>query len=173
MPLGTCPRKVTAFHTYVIPSMVCRLPILVRNCIKAAKRRLSRIDPDFSHNLVKFRSRSGETWPVSFLQYLGFGTMAHPMLWKSYTVHENGRVTARVYQTNQPVLHRSELLFPVGHPLREGYEKLTAAEEKAGLLDKPPGRLKPWCDRLKTKGYTTIGVDLVPLAGRNKKKEKK
>jgi hypothetical protein len=64
---------------------------------------------------------------------------------------------------NPPILHRKEYFLHEGHPLREKFAKLTAQEEKAGLIEDTAtiGTQEGWKARLAEKGYALRGHQLV------------
>jgi hypothetical protein len=64
---------------------------------------------------------------------------------------------------NPPVLHRKESFLAPNHPLREKFGRLTAQEEKHGLLDDPSGiGTRDGCTRrLEERGFALKGHRLV------------
>jgi hypothetical protein len=69
---------------------------------------------------------------------------------------------------NPPVLHRKETFLPASDPLRAKFARLTAQEEKHGLLDDPSGigTREGWARRLSERGFTLKGHRLVKQSGR-------
>ncbi len=70
---------------------------------------------------------------------------------------------------NPPVLHRKESFLHSEHPLRDRFARLTAQEEKAGLLEDASGlgTRERWAKRLAERGYALKGHRLVRAVGRN------
>ena len=86
-------------------------------------------------NLVKLHRHSGK---VSYLVYPDFEADPHPALLRSIKLSLRTReLDCHDYatSTNPPVLHRKETFLPPGHPLLAKFARLTAQEEKHGLLD--------------------------------------
>ena len=65
--------------------------------------------------------------------------------------------------TNPPVLHRKETFLAPDHPLYAKFARLTAQEEKHGLLDEPSGigTRDGWAKRLAERGFVLKGHKLV------------
>jgi DNA phosphorothioation-associated putative methyltransferase len=74
---------------------------------------------------------------VSYLAYPDFDTVAHPALATSVRA-DLGRLDVRIRDfrlfSNPPILHRKETFVPADYPGRERFARLTAQEERAGLL---------------------------------------
>ena len=86
-------------------------------------------------NLIKIHRRSGK---LSYLVYPEFDDDPHPVLLRSIRVNLRTRqIDSNDYaqSTNPPVLHRKETFLAGDHPLRAKFARLTAQEEKHGLLD--------------------------------------
>jgi hypothetical protein len=66
------------------------------------------------------------------------------------------------------VLHRKESFLPPDDPLHGKFARLTAQEEKQGLLDDPGGigMRDGWTRRLAEKGFALKGHQLVRAAGK-------
>ncbi len=64
---------------------------------------------------------------------------------------------------NPPVLHRKETFLTASHPLYARFARLTAQEEKHGLLDDPAtfGTKDGWQARLSEAGFALRGHRLV------------
>jgi hypothetical protein len=64
---------------------------------------------------------------------------------------------------NPPILHRKETFLTAGHPLHGKFARLTAQEEKNGLLDETSGigTRDGWQARLTERGFTLKGHRLV------------
>jgi hypothetical protein len=120
------------------------------------------ISQDF--NLVKFRT---DELKLSFLSYPSFETDAHPTLSKAISVDlaaGKARHTDYAGNSNPPILHRKETFLPAGHPLRQQFERLTLAEEAAGLYENSEtiGFRLNWERLLRSKGLTISGHELRP-----------
>lgn len=75
---------------------------------------------------------------VSYLSYPGFEKIAHPVLTGTFVISLGSyqvRYRDYVESSNPPILHRKETMIAPGHPLYERFAKLTAQEERRGLLD--------------------------------------
>jgi DNA phosphorothioation-associated putative methyltransferase len=107
---------------------------------------------------------------VSLLAYPGFFEIAFPSLAEAWIVDLDARkVSHRRYAktSNQPVLHRKELLLPRSHPRHAEFAELTRAAERAGLFDDQAaiGTLLVWEARLARVGLTVQGHTLVAVEG--------
>ena len=69
--------------------------------------------------------------------------------------------------TNPPVLHRKDAFLAPDHPLQARFARLTAQEEKSGLLDNPSGigTRDGWARRLTGRGFCLKGHRLVKSKG--------
>ena len=86
-------------------------------------------------NLIKIHRRSGKP---SYLVYPDFDDDPHPALLRSIRVNLRTRqIDSNDYgqSANPPVLHRKETFLTADHPLHARFARLTAEEEKHGLLD--------------------------------------
>ena len=86
-------------------------------------------------NLIKLHRHSGK---VSYLVYPDFETDPHPALVRSVKLSLRTReIECFDYSgaANPPVLHRKETFLTADHPLHARFARLTAQEEKHGLLD--------------------------------------
>lgn len=75
---------------------------------------------------------------VSYLSYPTFDTDPHPPLHASYTVKLRSLTASYRSYTNSrnpPILHRKEEMVGPSYPQRSKFARLTAQEEKWGLLD--------------------------------------
>lgn len=102
--------------------------------------------------LIKFRADKPK---VSYLHYPDFDTNPHPALHSAMQANLSSLyVDYRDYSAsdNPPILHRKETFVTTDYPLYEKFAKLTAQEEKAGLLENPIsiGTRKGWTERLET-----------------------
>lgn len=124
-------------------------------------------------NLVKFRT---DELKLSFLAYPEFECDPHPVLRHAITIDlaaGKARHTDYADNANPPILHRKETFLPTGHPLRGQFEKLTRAEEAAGLYEKTAtiGFKLNWEKLLNSKGLVISGHTLVEAAGTSTKGE--
>lgn len=100
--------------------------------------------------IIKFRADKPK---VSYLYYPDFDTDPHPALHSSMQANLSSLyVDFRDYSTseNPPILHRKETFVDKTYPNYEKFAKLTAQEEKYGLLTNPIsiGTRKNWQQRL-------------------------
>ena len=91
---------------------------------------------------------------VSYLEYPDFDRDPHPVLRRSTFVRIGALdVDERDYvnAANPPVLHRKETFVANDYPVRQKFARLTAQEERFGLLDtetRTIGHLRGWQARL-------------------------
>jgi len=114
-------------------------------------------------NLVKLHRHSGK---VSYLVYPDFDTDPHPALVRSVKLSLRTReIECLEYAgtANPPVLHRKETFVTPDHPLYAHFARLTAQEEKHGLLDDSAtiGTRDGWQARLKAAGLALKGHRVV------------
>jgi DNA phosphorothioation-associated putative methyltransferase len=114
-------------------------------------------------NLIKLHRQSGK---VSYLVYPDFETDPHPALQRSVKLSLRTReIDCFDYtaSTNPPVLHRKETFLTADHPLHAKFARLTAQEEKHGLLDDSSaiGNREGWSSRLAERGFAVKGHRLV------------
>jgi DNA phosphorothioation-associated putative methyltransferase len=114
-------------------------------------------------NLIKIHRFSGK---VSYLVYPEFDFDPHPALLRSVKLCMRTRqIDCQEYgqASNPPVLHRKETFLGPDHQDRQKYSRLTALEEKAGLLEETAtiGTRDGWNTKLREKGYTLRGHRLV------------
>jgi DNA phosphorothioation-associated putative methyltransferase len=69
--------------------------------------------------------------------------------------------------SNPPVLHRKESFLTPEHPLHGKFARLTAQEEKNGLLEDPSGigTREGWAKRLTERGFALKGHRVVRANG--------
>jgi DNA phosphorothioation-associated putative methyltransferase len=118
-------------------------------------------------NVVKIHRRSGK---LSYLVYPEFDDDPHPALLRSIRVNLRTRQidgTDYAQSANPPVLHRKESFLAADHPLHAKFARLTACEEKNGLLDNPSGigTREGWSRRLVERGFSLKGHRLVRNRG--------
>ncbi len=118
-------------------------------------------------NIIKIHRRSGK---LSYLVYPDFENDPHPALLRSVRVNLRTRqIDCNDYSqsTNPPVLHRKDTFVGPDHPLRDKFARLTAQEEKYGLLDDASriGTREGWARRLAERGFALKGHRLVKSSG--------
>jgi DNA phosphorothioation-associated putative methyltransferase len=110
---------------------------------------------------------------VSYLSYPDFDTDAHPRLAQATYVRLRGLdVDSRSYtaSANPPVLHRKEQFVREDHPRYATFARLTAQEERFGLLGedtKVIGNLDGWMTRLDEVGVEVHGHRVVRRRGQS------
>jgi DNA phosphorothioation-associated putative methyltransferase len=114
-------------------------------------------------NLIKIHRQSGK---LSYLVYPDFDTDPHPALLRCVRLNLRCRhIDCHDYahSVNPPVLHRKETFLLAEHPLHAKFARLTAQEEKAGLLEDAAGigTREAWQRRLRERGYALRGHQLV------------
>jgi DNA phosphorothioation-associated putative methyltransferase len=114
-------------------------------------------------NLIKIHRRSGK---LSYLVYPEFDDDPHPALLRSIRVNLRTRqIDSNDYaqSANPPILHRKETFLATDHPLHAKFARLTAQEEKNGLLDDTStiGTRNGWTRRLAERGFALKGHRLV------------
>jgi DNA phosphorothioation-associated putative methyltransferase len=114
-------------------------------------------------NIIKIHRRSGK---LSYLTYRDFESDPHPALLRSVRVNLRTRqIDANDYSqsTNPPVLHRKDSFLTADHTLHAKFARLTAQEEKQGLLDDAStiGTRQGWSRRLEENGFALKGHRLV------------
>lgn len=113
-------------------------------------------------NLVKL---AWDKPKVSYLAYPDFDRDPHPVLTAAAVIRlDELSVEFRGYRgrSNPPILHRKEAFVAEGYPGREKFAKLTAQEERAGLLSNPRiGTRDGWHDALTAAGKRLRGHRLV------------
>jgi DNA phosphorothioation-associated putative methyltransferase len=148
--------KLTPTALHVHRSALELLPPLLRVYEGCARALLGEVR---DANIVKLNHREPK---VTYLTYPAFDRDAHPALSSSISVNLRTfqvNVRDREYAANPPILHRKELFVPTGYPSREKFERLTAAEEKAGLLVDTTriGRRMTFQNLLDQSGYALRG----------------
>jgi DNA phosphorothioation-associated putative methyltransferase len=118
-------------------------------------------------NIIKIHRRSGK---LSYLVYPRFETDPHPALLRSVRLSLRTRqidFNDYAQSSNPPVLHRKDAFLGSDHPLREKFARLTAQEDKHGLLDDPSGigTRDGWAKRLSERGFALKGHRLVRCDG--------
>ena len=113
--------------------------------------------------LVKlFRHRAR----VSYLVYEDFDRVAHPIL-RSAVIADLKRLDIHfrdyTHSSNPPVLHRKELFVAPDYPARLRFARLTARENRLGLLDATAtiGTRNGWLSALADRGISVRGHRIV------------
>ena len=114
-------------------------------------------------NLIKLQRHSRK---VTCLMYPDFETDPHPALGRSVKLSLRTReIECLDYadSANLPVLHRKETFLTPDHPLYARFARLTAQEEKHGLLDHSAtiGTRQGWQARLNAASIALRGHRLV------------
>jgi DNA phosphorothioation-associated putative methyltransferase len=116
-------------------------------------------------NIVKIHRRTGK---LSYLVYPAFETDPHPALLRCVKLNLRTR-QLECYEyaqsTNPPVLHRKNSFLCPDHPLHAKFARLTAQEEKHGLLDDTGGigTRDGWARRLSERGFVLKGHRVMRL----------
>jgi DNA phosphorothioation-associated putative methyltransferase len=118
-------------------------------------------------NLIKIHRRSGK---LSYLVYPDFDTDPHPALLRCVRLClRTRRLDCYDYagSANPPVLHRKECFLHPDDPRHPRFARLTAQEEKHGLLDDASsiGTRQGWSQRLAERGFTLKGHRLIRSSG--------
>jgi DNA phosphorothioation-associated putative methyltransferase len=118
-------------------------------------------------NIIKIHRRSGK---LSYLVYPEFEDDPHPVLLQSVRVNLRTRqidFTDYSQSANPPVLHRKETFLLPDDPLHGKFSRLTAQEEKHGLLEQTAGigTRDGWTQRLSERGFCLKGHRLVRANG--------
>jgi hypothetical protein len=158
---GRCPvGKATSDALYVHISALDLLPAELLVYDACARVVAGAVD---NANLVKFHLDRPR---VSYLVYPDFDTDPHPALAESWVV-DLRELDLRPHdyrsRTNPPVLHRKELFVAADHPRHDTFARLTAQEDRRGLLDDPLtiGTREGWQRRLDEAGWALRGHRLV------------
>jgi DNA phosphorothioation-associated putative methyltransferase len=120
-------------------------------------------------NILKLHRQKPQ---VSYLEYPAFERDPHPAL-ATVVVARLGKLdlSFRDFRDspNPPVLHRKETFVAPDHPGKAKFERLTAQEQRAGLLDTSTaiGTRGGWEAVLEVAGYETAGHRLVRTSSRN------
>lgn len=152
--------KLLPHALYVHHTAVGHLPPVLRVYEGCGRQLAGTVD---GLTLVKlFRRRPR----VSYLAYDDFERVAHPAL-RSSVVADLQRLDLhhRDYtrSANPPVLHRKELFVAADHPARERFARLTAREDRLGLLDAASeiGTRAGWQAALARRGVSIRGHRVV------------
>jgi DNA phosphorothioation-associated putative methyltransferase len=148
--------KRTPDALYVHVSTLPSLPPPLRIYEGSARHYVGHVE---EANLVKFHRHR---FQVSYLTYTDFEKDPHPALTESLVVALDVlsvRYTSYQDRDNPPVLHRKETFLEATHPLYSRFAKLTAQEERCGLLEDSSaiGTRHGWNARLNENGYRIVG----------------
>jgi DNA phosphorothioation-associated putative methyltransferase len=152
--------KCTPAALYVHRSSLDQLPLLLRAFEGCARGYLGEVE---GSNLVKLYRREPK---ISYLSYPDSERDAHPALAFSLNVDlREFRTKMRRFDTqpNPPILHRKELFVAHDFKRRATFARLTAAEERSGLLEDPDqiGLQRGWLRLLREKGFKLQGHRLI------------
>lgn len=158
--------KRTPTALYVHVSALDRLPLLLRAFAGCGQGYLGAVD---GATLIKLYRREPK---LSYLAYPDFDDDPHPALDVALNVDlRELRLKRRRFhgQPNPPILHRKECFVADDYPRRATFARLTAAEEKAGLLEETDriGLKHGWeavlaGKRLTLKGHRLVAQPLKP-----------
>jgi DNA phosphorothioation-associated putative methyltransferase len=148
--------KQTPQALYVHATALHRLPTLLRLYVACARGLVGDVDGANVFKLHRLRPQ------VSFLCYPTFDEVAHPRLAFSAIVNlDEARASFKDYSgaRNPPVLHRKDEFVGADHPLYARFQRLTAIEERAGLLgtSRHIGNELEWNRWVAEAGYTIAG----------------
>jgi DNA phosphorothioation-associated putative methyltransferase len=156
---GTKVGKLLPDALYVHTSAVEALPGILRVYEGCGRQLAGTVDDATVIKLSRAHSK------VSYLVYPDFDRVAHPALRESFIADLSRlRVHHRDYRQalNPFILHRKELFVGRDHPSRAKFEKLSAQEERAGLLAAESiGRQVQWQEHLARHGRECRGHRLV------------
>lgn len=135
---------------YIHTSALNELDSILRVYEGCASRTFGQLEQT---TIIKFRADKPK---VSYLYYPNFDKDAHPALHSSMQANLSSLyVDFRDYSSseNPPILHRKETFVDKTYPSYEKFAKLTAQEEKCGLLNEPIaiGTKRNWEQRLDDK----------------------
>lgn len=155
--------KLTPTALYVHQRAVERMPTVLRlyeHCASIAAGR----PQEWTVAKLRHQGRA-----VSWLDYPDFDADPHPRILSSYQVDLRTLETSHTSyanSTNRPLLHRKHEFLAPGDPDSEKYERLTAAEVRAGLYEHPHliGTEKGWEAELVRCGRALRGHRLVRRA---------
>jgi DNA phosphorothioation-associated putative methyltransferase len=126
-------------HTYMHLALVAAQEPAARRIVDAAACAAGLYPQDYS--IVRLSRDRPE---LALLNYPKFFDDPFPALRTSWLVYlTDRRVSRRDFpnQDNPLILHRKELMLPVGHPARAAFAALTAALEDYGAFDHPPNMI--------------------------------
>lgn len=152
--------KLTPEALYVHVSAVNRLDPVLRVYEGCGRALLGAVD---GATLVKLNRIDPK---VSYLSYPDFDTDPHPRLMASLRAdlrRLHVKFTDFAASQNPPILHRKETFVPRDYPGRDKFARLTAQEERAGLLDDTQaiGTQQAWHARVERASLRLNGHRLV------------
>ena len=152
--------KLTPDALYVHVSAVNRLDTTLRVYEGCGRALLGAVD---GATLVKLNRIDPK---VSYLSYPDFDADPHPRLIASLRAdlrRIHVKFTDFAESQNPPILHRKETFVPDDYPGRDKFARLTAQEERAGLLEdtRSIGTRQAWQARLDRAGLRLTGHRLV------------
>jgi DNA phosphorothioation-associated putative methyltransferase len=114
-------------------------------------------------NIIKLHRTSGK---ISYLVYPEFDREPHPSLVRSVKLSLRTREIDSLdfaRSSNPPILHRKEAFLAPDHALYKKFFRLTAQEERAGLLEDAAaiGTRNAWENRLTESGFVLRGHRLL------------
>lgn len=143
---------------YLHSSAIDTLPAELRVFEGCARRYLGEVE---GANIVKLGLEAPK---VSYLSYADFDRDPHPALGESTKVDlQTFRVRFTDFRRrgNPPVLHRKELFVSNDYPRRPTFVRLSASEERQGVLDNPPGLRDQWEAWISSKNLVLRGHRLL------------
>lgn len=152
--------KLTGSALYVHLSTISRLPTLLRLYEGCARGYVGNIEGATVAKLHRMKPQ------ISYLAYPRFDVDPHPTLAGSFIV-DLQRLSIRYIDytasVDPPVLHRKELFVGPTYPRRELFARLTADEDRYGLLSAatPIGSRRSWDDLLRERGVSFRGHRLI------------
>ena len=155
--------KLTPAALYVHESALPVVSPLIRTYEGCARTYIGSVD---DANIIKLYRHESK---VSYLCYPAFDRDPHPELHKSVNLClQSFKMQVRHYEGNRPILHRKELFVAPSYPRRRTFARLTAQEERHGLLSLPStiGCATDWNSVVARAGLSYRGHRLVPVAER-------
>ena len=148
---------------YVHHTALSRLPAVLRVYEGCGRQLVGAVDAITLIKLARTRAK------VSYLVYPNFDRVGHPALAESFSADlPRLRLQHRNYRrsVNPPILHRKELFVGKDHPHYSEFARLTAKEERLGLLvaARSIGTQVEWHAALADHGVSIHGHCLSPLA---------
>lgn len=155
--------KLTQEALYVHVSALDELPPLLRVYEGCGQALAGTVE---EATIVKLHREKPQ---VSYLSYPTFDRDPHPALSTVLVTRLGGlKLTFRDFRSsdNPPVLHRKETFVSPSYPGREKFAKLTAQEERLGLLSSPSiGTRTGWTDALQASAVELQGHRLRRRSG--------
>ncbi len=154
--------KLLPSDLYIHKNYVDHLSPILRIYVGCAEVLVGEIE---DANIIKIHRHTGK---VSYLVYDDFDRVAHPALKDVLTVLlRTLEIRKREYRDslNPPILHRKETFVLSDYPGYAKFQKLTMAEEKAGLLEDATsiGFRQQWESRVMEYGFRFRGHQLLGL----------